>query len=120
MFKQKERVEKMKIAIPSTGKDMNSLMSKTLGRSPFIVVYDSESKDLKSIENPGFQSQDGSGLKVVEKILHTNANVLLTKQIGRKAYSALQAEHFKIELLDSSGTIKSILNKYLKKHDINN
>lgn len=107
----------MKIAIPSTGKDMNSPMSKTLGRTPFIIVYNSKSEDFKSIVNPGFQSQDGSGLKVVEKILNTDANVLLTKEIGRKAYSALKAKHFRIELLDSGGTIKSILNKYIKKQE---
>ena len=105
----------MKIVIPSTGKDLASPLSDTLGRTPFIIVYDNSSEDYNSIANPGFQSQDGSGLMVVEIILQTNADVLITKEIGRKAYSALQAKHFKIELLNSGGTVKSALNSYLKK-----
>ena len=36
------------------------------------------------------------------------------KLIHETAYSALQKEHIKIQLLKSSGTVKSAINKYLK------
>jgi len=107
----------MKIAIPSTGKDLASPISETLGRTPYIIVYDNISEAFNTIANPGFQSKDGSGLMAVDILLQTDAGVLLTKEIGRKAYSALQAEHFKIELFDLGGTVKSVLNKYLKKQE---
>jgi predicted Fe-Mo cluster-binding NifX family protein len=32
----------MKIAVPSTGKNPESFVSITLGRSPFIVIYNDE------------------------------------------------------------------------------
>jgi predicted Fe-Mo cluster-binding NifX family protein len=45
-------------------------------------------------------------------------DILLTREIGRKSYSALQKEHIKIQLLKSSRTVKSAINKYLKKSGI--
>ena len=105
----------MKIAIPSTGESLTSPVSDTLGRAPFLIVYDSSDGKYESIENPGFQTQDGSGLKASDIVLKNNADVLLTREIGRKSYSALQKEHIKIQLLKSSGTVKSVIKKFLKK-----
>lgn len=110
----------MKIAIPSTGETLTSLISDTLGRSPFLIIYDSSNSEFDSIENPGFQVQDGSGLKASDIVLKRKADVLLTREIGRKAYSVLLKEHVKIQLLTSGGTVKSAINKYLKKQGIKN
>ena len=104
----------MKIAIPSTGEKLTSLVSDTLGRAPFLIIYDSSNGEYNSLENPGFQIQDGSGLKASDIILKNNANVLLTREIGRKSYSALQKEHVIVNLLKSSGTVKSAIKKFLK------
>jgi len=110
----------MKIAIPSTGKELTSPVSDTLGRAPFIIIYDSVTEDYDSVKNPGFQMQDGSGLKTSEIIVKKNADVLLTREVGRKSYSVLMKEHIKIQLIKSSGTVKSAMNKYLKKQQKKN
>ncbi len=108
----------MKIVIPSTGESLTSPLNVTLGRAPFIIIYDSTTGEYNPIENPGFQIQDGSGLKVADIILENKAEVLLTREIGRKVYSALLKEHVKVELLNSGGTVKSAINKYLKSTEI--
>ena len=105
----------MKIAIPSTGESLTSPVSDTLGRAPFLVIYDSSNGKYESIENPGFQIQDGSGLKASDIVLKNDVEVLLTREIGRKSYSVLQKEHVKIQLLKSSGNVKSAVKKFLKK-----
>ena len=104
----------MKIAIPSTGKSPTSPVSDTLGRAPFLIIYDSSNGEYNSLENPGFQIQDGSGLKASDIILKNDVEVLITREIGRKSYSALQKEHIKVNLLKSSGTVKSAIKKLLK------
>jgi predicted Fe-Mo cluster-binding NifX family protein len=103
-----------KIAIPSMGETLDSMVSDTLGRAPFVIIYDEGSKKFECFENVGFQVQDGSGLKVTEIIIEKKADVLLTREIGRKAYSILMQEHIDIQLLDSGGTVKSFINKLLK------
>lgn len=105
----------MKIAIPSTGKEIESLISCNLGRAPFIVIYDSTTGKYNPIKNPGFQIQDGSGLKATDIILQNDASVLLTREVGRKAYSILQKERIKIKLLNLNSTVNSAVSKFLKK-----
>ena len=105
----------MKIAIPSTGESLTSPVSNTLGRAPFLIIYDSLNEEYDSFENPGFQIQDGSGLKATDIILQNNVGVLLIREIGRKAYSTLQKEHININLLKAEGTVKSAIKKFLKK-----
>jgi len=107
----------MVIVIPSNGDTINSLISDTLGRAPFLIVYDSTNEKYNSVENPGFKVQDGSGLKASEIIINNKADVLLTKEIGRKSYSVLQREHIKIQLLTTGGSVKSVIKKYLKKQE---
>ncbi len=105
----------MKIAIPSIDKNLKSIVSDSLGRSPFIIIYNDETGKYDYFENIGFKIKDGSGLKAAELIIQNNADVLLTREIGRKTYSVLMKEHVEIYLLNSSGTVKSALRKYLKK-----
>jgi predicted Fe-Mo cluster-binding NifX family protein len=105
----------MRISIPSTGEKLTSPLSDTLGRAPFLIMYDSSTGEYNSIANPGFQFQDGSGMKASKIILENNVDVLLTKEIGRKSYSVLLKEHMKIELIKSGGTVKSAIKKYLER-----
>jgi predicted Fe-Mo cluster-binding NifX family protein len=107
--------KQIKIAIPSMGDTIDSLVSDSLGRSPFIIIYDEESKKYDSFENIGFKVQDGSGLKVTERIIEKKTDVLLTREIGRKAYSVLMKEHIDIQLLSSDGSVKTAINRFLKK-----
>jgi len=79
----------MKIAVPSLGETLESFVSKTFGRAPFIIIYDSKTYKHNFYINEGLKIQDGSGLKAVEIILKNNVNVLLTQEIGHKAYSVL-------------------------------
>lgn len=110
-----DKIQKQKkIAIPSMGENLDSMVSDTLGRAPFVIIYDEGSKKFDSFENVGFQVQDGSGLKAAEIIIEKKADVLLTREIGRKAYSILMQEHIDIQLFDSGGTVKSFINKFLK------
>lgn len=105
----------MKIAVPSSKNSFESFISSNLGRSPFITIYDQQTKKYNFFENIGCRIQDGSGLKATDIIIQNKADVLLTMEIGQKAYSVLLKEHVDIHLLSSGGTVKSAINKFLKK-----
>ena len=105
----------MRIAVPTIGETISSNINENLGRSPFIAIYDSEIQEYSFFINPGFQLKDGSGLKAAEILVNNNTDILLTKEVGRKAYSLLMKEHIDIHLLNSTSTVKSAINKFLKK-----
>jgi predicted Fe-Mo cluster-binding NifX family protein len=108
------KMRKGKIAVPSMGETLDSLICDNFGRCPFLIFYDKESKKYYALENTGSRLQDGSGLKAAELIIKNNADILLTIELGRKAYSALSREHIDIHLINYSGSVKSAINKFLK------
>lgn len=112
-IKSSKKIYSGKIALPAMGKTLDAFVSDSLGRAPFIIIYDMETQKYESFENPGFTLKDGSGLKVTEIILENKATILLTKEIGTKAYSVLMKEHIDIHLLNSGGTVNSAIKKFL-------
>lgn len=104
-----------KIAVPAMGETADDLVSNNFGRCLFIIIYEIDSKSYTAFVNPGAGLLDGSGLKASEVIIKNKADTLLTIELGRKAYSVLTEEHINVHLLKSSGTVKSAINKFLKK-----
>jgi len=105
----------MRIAVPSMGEEKESDLSSTLGRCRFIIVYDSDSRKYSSVPNPGNSLMDGSGIKAVEVITKSHADILLTKGIGVKAYSALAREHITVLLINAVSSVDEAVKNYLKK-----
>ncbi len=81
---------------------------------PHIIIYHIEYGEYSAFENTGASLQDGSGLKAAEIIIQKKVGALLTNEIGRKAYSVLTKEHIDIHLMKFTGSVKSVMNKYLK------
>jgi len=105
----------MIIAIPSSGKSIKSTVSNNLGRSNYIITYDTETKKYSSTPNPGADLQDGSGPKTAELVVQSGADTLLSVEVGMKAYSVLAKARIKIELLKFGKTVKDAVENYLNK-----
>ena len=105
----------MRVAIPSMGEDILSLVSERLGHCRYIIVYDTKKEVHFAVPNPGLLVKDGSGIKTAEAIIKTGADTLLSMELGVKAYSVLLKEHIRIHLFDSVTTVKDALRKFSKK-----
>jgi predicted Fe-Mo cluster-binding NifX family protein len=103
-----------KIAVPSMGAAEYSLVSNSFGRCPFIIIYDKDDKKYRAFENPGAKVQDGSGLKAAQILIRNKADLLLTLEIGKKAYSVLSKEYIDIRLLESASSVKDEIQRILK------
>ena len=102
----------MKIAVPSMGDDDRSQISSTFGRCKSILIYDSETKKYSVAANPGISLKDGSGIKAVEIIIKAGADILLTKEIGVKAYSVLAKERVAVMLINAVVTVDEAVKTY--------
>jgi predicted Fe-Mo cluster-binding NifX family protein len=102
----------MRIAVPSMGEEQESLVSDRLGHCSHIIFYDTKSKEIFAFPNPGLLVEDGSGIKTADAIIRAGADLLISMQIGMKAYSVLAKEHVKVQLLKSVSSVKDILKSY--------
>ena len=93
----------MKIAIPVDEKNMETNICEALGRAPYYLVYDSETKEGEFVDNSAAISAGGAGIKAAQIIVDTKANVLLTPRCGENAANVLKAAGIKIyKTVDSS------------------
>lgn len=93
----------MKIAIPSTGQDINGTISPTFARAPYFVIVDSQSLEARAIKNPYVVGR-GVGYATAELIANEMAEAVITNTIGPNAASALR--ELGIKIYQASGSIK--------------
>jgi len=86
----------MKIAIPVEGKTMETNVCQSFGRTPYFLIYDTESKESLFIDNSAATSQGGAGIKAAQTIADNNADVLLTPRCGENAAEVIKAANIKM------------------------
>lgn len=86
----------MKIAIPVDDKSMETSVCQSFGRTPYFLIYDTESKDSIYLDNSAAASQGGAGIKAAQTIVDNNVSVLLTPRCGENAAEVIKAANIKI------------------------
>lgn len=76
---------------------MNDEVDPRFGRAAGFVVVDSETGETRYLDNRRAQMMGhGAGLQAAETIARAGAKVLLTGQVGPKAFQALSAAGIKV------------------------
>lgn len=86
----------MKIAIPVDDKSMETSVCPSFGRTPYFLIYDTESKKGLFIDNSAAASQGGAGIKAAQTIVDNKASVLITPRCGENAAEVIIAANIKI------------------------
>jgi predicted Fe-Mo cluster-binding NifX family protein len=106
----------MKIAISSTGKDMDSAVDPSFGRTRYLIVVDSASGRIADvIDNSAAQNAaHGAGINAASALAESGAEVILTGRVGPKAFAVLEAAGIKV-VSDCTGSVTAALKDYLAK-----
>lgn len=96
----------MKIAVTSTGKDLDSPMDPRFGRAAYILIVDTDTLDFEVMDNSeNFNALKGAGIQAATMISDKQADVLLTGFCGPNAFKTLDAARVKVAG-DVSGTVR--------------
>jgi len=110
------KVKKMKVAISSTGKDIESQISPIFGRCPYFAVVNIENNKIKStevIENPAINQRGGAGIVAAQIVGNTEAKAAISLAFGPRAFAALQ--QLEIEIYEGvGGTVKDNIEKFIR------
>ena len=104
----------MKVAVSSTGKDLNSNVSNVFGRCQYFVIAEIEKKKIVktgAIENTSAEQMGGAGISTAQTIAEKDVKAVITGNVGPRASDVLR--QFKIEVYSGSGTIKEVLQKFI-------
>lgn len=86
----------MKVCVSSTGKEKNSIMDERFGRCLYFVIFDTETKAFKAIENAGVTSAHGAGIAAGQQIVDEKVEVVITGHMGPNALKVLQGANIKV------------------------
>jgi predicted Fe-Mo cluster-binding NifX family protein len=97
----------MKIAISSTGKDLNSQIDPRFGRCQYFIFIDPETMEFEGLENTGLTASGGAGVQAAQLVAQKGASALITGNLGPNAASALSASGIKVYLVPG-GMVKEV------------
>jgi predicted Fe-Mo cluster-binding NifX family protein len=103
----------MKIAVTSTGTDLDAAVDPRFGRAPYIVIVDSDSNEFEALDNQeNVNALKGAGIQAAKLVSDKGAEVLLTGFCGPNAFKALRAANIGVAN-DAAGTVREAVQAYL-------
>ncbi len=101
----------MRIAISSTGKDLDAQVDPRFGRCQYFIFLDPKTMDFEVVENQGVGAMGGAGVQAAQLVAQKGATALITGNLGPNAASALSASGIKVYLVPG-GTVKEAAQAY--------
>ena len=103
----------MKIAVTSTGTDLDSDVDPRFGRASYILVVDAGTFDFEVLDNKeNVNALKGAGIQAASMVSEKSVEVLLTGFCGPNAFKTLKAANIKVAN-DASGTVRDAVTAFL-------
>jgi predicted Fe-Mo cluster-binding NifX family protein len=103
----------MKIAVTSTGTDLDSQVDPRFGRASYILIVDAEAFTFEVIDNKeNVNALKGAGIQAASTLSDKGAEVLLTGFCGPNAFKVLKAAKIGVAN-DASGSVRDAVKAYL-------
>ena len=107
----------MKIAICSTGKNLDALISLIFGRCPYFLIVDAKDAktgEFETISNSAFESGRGAGVSAAQTIASRKVEVVICGNFGPNASSVLRTSGIKFYFAPANLSIKEVVEQYKK------
>jgi len=101
----------MRIAISSTGKNLESDIDPRFGRCKYFLAVDSDTKEFEVFSNESAAAMGGAGIRAAQFVADLNVKAVLTGNIGPNAFDVLDAAGMDI-LTGIEGTVNDAIEDY--------
>ncbi|WP_434512749.1 NifB/NifX family molybdenum-iron cluster-binding protein [Desulfitobacterium sp. AusDCA] len=86
----------MKVAIPVDDQSMETKICVSFGRTPYFLIYDTETKKSHFIPNHAATSTGGAGIKAGQIAVDNHVDALVTPRCGENAAEVIKMANIKI------------------------
>ena len=104
----------MKIALTISEKNENSKVDSRFGRCPYFLIINDQTGERKIIDNTqNLNAMQGAGIQAAQNLLKENPDVLITGNIGPKAFMLLSE---KVKIYTGAGdlSVNEAIEKFKK------
>jgi predicted Fe-Mo cluster-binding NifX family protein len=100
----------MKVAVSSSGKDLDSQIDPRFGRCSYFIILDLDDMSFEAFENGSAMLGGGAGIQSSQFVASKGAEAVITGNCGPNAVKVLDAAGIKI-FLGQSGTVKEAIER---------
>jgi predicted Fe-Mo cluster-binding NifX family protein len=101
----------MKVAISSSGKDLNSQVDPRFGRCTYFLIVDTDDMSFEVFDNESGMLGGGAGIQSAQFVASKGARAVITGNCGPNAVSTLDAAGIQV-FLGNTGTVKEVLSNF--------
>jgi len=101
----------MKIAVTSTGPDLDSQVEPRFGRCPYFLIVDSETFEFEAVENPNVALGGGAGIQSAQLLSNRGVQTVLTGNCGPNAFATLGAGEIQV-IVGVGGVVRQVVEQF--------
>jgi len=102
----------MKIAITSTGPNLEDEMDQRFGRARLFLIVDTETGRFTAVDNTqNLEAAQGAGIQAAGTVVDQGVEALITGHCGPNAFRTLQAAGVKV-IVGARGTNAEVLERF--------
>ncbi|MCD4717406.1 MAG: NifB/NifX family molybdenum-iron cluster-binding protein [Desulfobacterales bacterium] len=103
----------MKIAVSSSGNDLNSQVDPRFGRCAYFVIVETNDMSFEAFDNESIALGGGAGIQASQFVASKGAKAVITGNVGPNAVQTLSAAGVEV-FVGQSGTVRAVMENYTK------
>ncbi|MCD6298274.1 MAG: NifB/NifX family molybdenum-iron cluster-binding protein [Deltaproteobacteria bacterium] len=103
----------MKIAVSSSGKDLNSQVDPRFGRCAYFVIVDTNDMSFEAFDNESISLGGGAGIQASQFVASKGAKAVITGNVGPNAVQTLSAAGVEV-FVGQTGTVREVIENYTR------
>lgn len=101
----------MKIAVSSSGQDLNAQLDPRFGRCPYFLIIDTADMSFEAFENENAALGGGAGIQAAQFVASKGVKAVITGNCGPNAMQVFSAAGVQV-YVGQAGTLKEVLERY--------
>ena len=101
----------MKIAMSSMGTDLDAQIDPRFGRCAYFIIVDTDDMSFEVFDNESIALGGGAGIQSAQFVASKGAKVIITGNVGPKAFQALSAAGIEV-VTGAVGTVREAVEKF--------
>jgi predicted Fe-Mo cluster-binding NifX family protein len=101
----------MKICVTATAGSLDAQIDPRFGRCAYFVIVDSETKQFETLPNTAAGVSGGAGVQAAQTIANKGVRLLITGNVGPKAFQALSAAGIEV-IIGAIGSVREVIEKF--------
>jgi predicted Fe-Mo cluster-binding NifX family protein len=101
----------MKICVTATAASLDAQIDPRFGRCAYFVIVDSETMRFEAVPNMAAGVSGGAGIQAAQTIANKGVKLLITGNVGPKAFQALSAAGIEV-VTGAFGSVREAVEKF--------